>query len=141
MDPQPSSNLARVQNAINAFMHHESTAPDDITALESFLEARPTRQNAVDFFIDEVETRIDLAGQLVSELTRKVNGACFTPLLWSIIMVIPMEILKELSTDAATAALVVTSTDHLEVLLKTCKLKSFPSFVVIAKANHGHVHF
>lgn len=108
---------SKLETAIQAFLHDESTAPQDRTALLNYLEARPNRQRDPPFFIDDVEWRVDRAREVQKLLEQSSLERLLTPLSWSILMVLPVDRLRQQDLESIIHAVM----PKLLVLMKICK--------------------
>jgi hypothetical protein len=86
---------AAISVKFSQFLADKNTKPEDRLALTAFLEARPAYSKPTSY-ISDIEQRLELLREIQQECEKNGFELNFTAVLWSALMIAPLEQLRSL---------------------------------------------
>jgi hypothetical protein len=118
---------ADLSDKLSRFLADENTTHDARCALAAFLDARPIYSKPTSY-ISDLEQRLELIRDIQQEYEKFKYESDVTAVLWSALMVIPLERLRYLrefflsNFEIASEALSHSTNNVMPMLLKVCML-------------------
>jgi hypothetical protein len=106
---------------LSRFLADKNTQSEDLLALRAFLRARPAYSKPTSY-ISDIEQRLELLRDIRQEWEKAAIQMEFTAVLWSALMVIPLEQLRDIRDNPFALSILKGVIPNTTMLLKVCML-------------------